>query len=582
MAASWQLDSSRRSPAALVIALLLIGLAFPSPHANSKPPSQASDSARIAAVEKLYGEKRWPEAARSAHGPVDQPAKLDYLEGMSLAHLDRWKEAREAFTAAHRKNPADPRYLVERAGAEYRLNDFKFAKEDLREALRLGSRDPYVCQFLGTLYLLEGNTEAALKYWNAIQQPRLQSVKIAPLPRLRKSLLDRAIAFSPAGVFKRDSFLETNALLSNLGIFPAWRMELQPEGSEDYSATVHLSEESGWGNSWLDGALTLLRGLPYETVYPEYANIGGDAANFDSLVRWDSQKRRVAANFSLPLFHDPAKRLRFFFDARNENWNLSQTFSGSVAPITDLNMRRFAGGLEFRKVENGWWSWSSGVEAISRSFLNTGSSLPSTSAPFFTDSVSFETWLGVQRFLIRHPQRRFTLEGAGEGRIGRGFANDLGLFETLSGSLRAHWFPQSRGDDYELDAELRGADTFGNVSLDQLFQLGVERDNDLWLRGHAGTTDGRKGRAPLGRRYLLLNADFNKTIYNGAFIRVQCGPFLDSGSIADPSGLFGSREWLWDAGAQMKIRVLGSVSVIVSYGWDLRNATGAFYAAALR
>jgi hypothetical protein len=116
-----------------------------------------------------------------------------------------------------------------------------------------------------------------------------------------------------------------------------------------------------------------------------------------------------------------------------------------------------------------------------------------------------------------------------------------------------------------------------DVPLDQLFQLGVERDNDLWLRGHAGTRDGRKGRAPLGRRYLLLNSEVYKTVYDGPFFRVQLGPFLDTGAIADPSALFASQKWLFDTGIQARVRVLGSVGVLLSYSRDLRSGTGVFY-----
>ena len=114
---------------------------------------------------------------------------------------------------------------------------------------------------------------------------------------------------------------------------------------------------------------------------------------------------------------------------------------------------------------------------------------------------------------------------------------------------------------------------FGDVPLDQLYQLGVERDNDLCMRGHPGTIDGRKGRAPLGRRYLLLNSELNKTVYDAAFLRVQLGSFFDAGAIADPSGTIGSQKWLFDTGIQGRIRVLGSLSVVLSYGRDLRNGT---------
>jgi tetratricopeptide (TPR) repeat protein len=582
MARGGILDAPGRPEASLVISFLLFCCAVLAPARAADRPAQTKDSQRISAVQKLYGEKRWEEAARAAQGPAGQSVELDYLAGMSLAHLQRWAEAREAFSTGHRKAPGDARFLIERAGAEYRLKDFKSAKNDLREALRRGSQDPYTREFLGTLYLLEGNIEAALKYWNTIQKPQLMSLQIDPSPRLQGGLLDRAITFPPVQTMERNALLDTKARLKNLEVFPAWHMELEPAGPEGYSAKVRVSEDSGWGSSWMEGALSLLRGLPYETVYPRYSNIEGEAANFDSLVRWDLEKRRVSADFSMPLFHDPARRVRIFFDARNENWNLSQTFSAAGTPLTDLNLRRIAGGIELRTVQNGWWGWNTGVEVETRSFRNVGGSLPSGAAAFFTDSNSFDAWLGMERWLIRIPERRFTLEGEAGTRFGRGFAADLGPFGRLSGSLRAHWLPKARGDDYELGVELRGADTFGEVPLDQLFQLGVERDNDLWLRGQAGTIGGRKGRAPLGRRYLLLNTDFSKILYNAGFFRVQCGPFLDSGAIADPSRLFGSREWLWNAGAQMRIRLLGNVSVVLSYGWNLRNGAGTFYATTLR
>jgi len=41
--------------------------------------------------------------------------------------------------------------------------------------------------------------------------------------------------------------------------------------------------------------------------------------------------------------------------------------------------------------------------------------------------------------------------------------------------------------------------------------------------------------------------------------------------------LFGSRRWLWDTGAQCKVRVLGSVTVVLIYGRDLRGARNIFY-----
>ena len=155
------------------------------------------------------------------------------------------------------------------------------------------------------------------------------------------------------------------------------------------------------------------------------------------------------------------------------------------------------------------------------------------------------------------------------------------MFGTLRGSVTGQWFPRPKGDDYEMRAQLRAGDTLGQVPLDELFELGIERDdNDLWLRGHDATSGGRKGAAPLGRRFFLANWEIDKNVYGNGLFTVKLGPFFDNGTIADPSGLFGSRQWLWDTGAQCKIRVLGTVTVLLIYGRDLRGGRNVFYGTA--
>jgi hypothetical protein len=284
----------------------------------------------------------------------------------------------------------------------------------------------------------------------------------------------------------------------------------------------------------------------------------------------------------MPIYGDPALRLRFYADARNENWNLTRTFFGPGAPLSDLNLRRAAAGMDIHSIVNGRWSWSGGVEIANRNFRNRSSQTSPAERPFFTASTSVAGWLGLDRTLLRVPERRFALDSSVEARAGREFADSLGPFGTLRGSLRARWLPRATGDDYEMHMQIRTGSTAGKATLDELFQLGIERDNDLWLRGQAGTMDGRKGSAPLGRRYFLANWEMDKNIYGNGFFTVKLGPFLDNGAVADSSGLFGSRRWLWDSGVQCKVRILGSLTVLLSYGRDLRGGKGVFYGTLLR
>jgi tetratricopeptide (TPR) repeat protein len=579
MAAKPQLDAAGSPRKGFVILSLVTVFALGLP---ALAQDIASDQARLPAAQSALDAGHWEEAAKLARGPAGQSPKLDFLAGLALARLEKWAEARVAFDAGFRKAPGDARFLVELAGIAYKQEDFRTAKRNLHAALRLNPRDSYSREFLATIYFLEGNLDAALQHWNLLDKPRLRSVAYAPPLKLRESLRDRAVAFNAPQVLTVDALLTTQARLDNLGIFSRRRMELSPVDSGNYDATLHLAERNGWGDSKVEGVVSLLSGLPYSTIYPEFYNLGHDAVNLTSLARWDSEKRRISLSLSMPIYGDPGLRLRFYADARNENWNLSQTFLGSGTPLTDLNMRRAAAGVELGSVMNGHTSWSAGAEIANRNFRNlSGLTLPAERT-FFTSATSLAGWLGIQQILLFAPERRFTLDSSAEARAGREFADDLGPFATLRGSLRADWLPRAKGDDYEMQAQIRAGATAGKATLDELFELGIERDNDLWLRGHAGTIDGRKGSAPLGRRFFLANWEIDKNLFQNGFFTVKLGPFLDSGAVADSSGLFGSRRWLWDAGAQCKVRVLGSLTVVLSYGRDLRSGRNVFYGTVLR
>jgi len=578
MASCAKLDAPGRARRGKLIALVfLLALGFPA----LAQQRDTSDAARLAAAQKAFDSGQWEETARLSLGPANQSPDLDFLRGLALARQQQWDESRQAFTAGFAKNPRDQRFLVELAGIDYKQKDYSSAKRKLRAALRLGSRDPYAGDFLGTIYFLEGNLEAALKYWNALNKPRLRAVSVQPQLPLDPKLFNHAIAFNAPQVLTLDALLTARTRLENLGVFSHQRVQLTPAG-ENFDATLHLTERNGWGDSRLEGGIALLSGVPYATVYPEIYNLGHRAFNFTSLLRWDSEKRRALATLSTPLFDNPARRLQFYFDARNENWNLTNTFFAGGPALSDLNLRRIAGGAELHSVANGNWSWSTGAEVANRSFRNLPAITSTAEQSFFTDGISLAYWLRVDRTLLRLPEHRFTLDSSAEGRLGRTFAQNLGAFGTARGALDAHWLPRATGDDYEMRARLGAAETSGSVPFDELFQLGVERDNDLWLRGHAGTSGGRKGAAPLGRRYVLANWEQDKNIYSNGLFTVKLGPFLDTGRIADPSGLFGSQRWLWDTGAQCKIRVLGSVTVVLIYGRDLRGGRNLFYGTVVR
>jgi hypothetical protein len=178
--------------------------------------------------------------------------------------------------------------------------------------------------------------------------------------------------------------------------------------------------------------------------------------------------------------------------------------------------------------------------------------------------------------LLYIPEKRLTAMADVSTEIGRIWSQPAHTFFKPQGSLATHWFPRAKGDDLEIQQQIRAGSILGTMPFDELFMLGLERDNDLQMRAHAGTRDGRKGSAPLGRNYFLSNWEMDKKVYSNGLISAKLGPFLDTGLITNGSNPLGSQKCLWDAGAQVKIGVLG-VNFVLSYGRDLREGKGVFY-----
>ncbi|MEJ2009593.1 MAG: tetratricopeptide repeat protein [Acidobacteriota bacterium] len=540
---------------------------------------QAQKACNKATLTKLYNEGRWGVLLQTAGRCSAKSADVYYYRGMAFARLQRWADAKQALNSGEKKYPADKRFPVELAGIAFRQKRYQEAERDLHRALHLDPQDRYAINFLATLYFLEGNQEAALKYWNRIGKPWISRIEIDPEVRVGPSLLDRAFTCSPAGVLTLEQYRTTLQRLRQLGIFPTFRLDLVPlagKDPEEFDLMLSAVERKGWRPNKVEGSISLLRGLPYATVYPEAYDLRDSALNVVSLFRWDNQKRRVFVSFSAPIARNPKFRYSFFADGRNENWNVSRTFHGPGLPIQTFNLEKLELGGGVKSIVNSRWNWAAGLSFSDREFRNLPEGV-SAADPIFTNGVTVEAHARSDYALLRIPEKRFKLGSSVLGTFGNFYAPGFNRFGMLQGLVEASWFPQARGDDYELMEDFYTGRTFGQVPFDDLFMLGLERDNNLPLRAHIGTYNGQKGNAPLGRDYLLSNWEIDKNVYANAWFKLRLAPFLDTGRIYDHSDGFGSRQWLWDTGASVKLRILGGVSLVFTYGKDLRTGRNTFY-----
>jgi len=557
-----------------IIATLLI-LAFSALPLQAQPA--LSDHATE--IKRLFAEERWDEIVRIAEDGAERSADINYYYGTALARLGRWDEARKAFQIGLSQQPGDKRFSLELAGVSFRKKNYAEAAGHLRRALRLDPMDTYAIDLLAAVYFLQGNVEAAINYWNRVSKPEIEEVRTEPGPRVAPALLDRAFTIAPATELDLRELQTTKARVRGLNIFSSYRFNLEARPDGKFDVVFRASErnvDSKW--AWL---LTLLRGLPYQTVNPEFFNIRRRAINSESLIRWDAEKRRLWTNLSGPLFGDPKRRFQLDLDLRDENWDVGHTKvcpqpgRTLVCPTDSLELRKQAFAASATSFVNGRWDWSTGFEFSHRNFRDVADGGVLT--PELLSQGFQLKHLGQLNYkLLDALERRFTAVGSASTQLGRIWSQQSRVFAKLQSSMEARWFPQSAGDDYEMRGKISAGQTLGESPFDELFILGVERDNDLWMRAHIGTRDGRKGGAPMGRDYILSNLEFDKNIYGNGLMRFKLGPFLDSGKVTDSAAGLGSQTWLWDLGAQAKLQALG-VGIVFSYGKDLRSGNNAFY-----
>lgn len=486
-------------------------------------------------------------------------------EGIALSRQNRFSEANAALLAAQRRFPADARFLLELAGVSYRLKDMEGAKRNLRKALRIDPANNYGNEFLATLHLLDGNLEAALFRWNRIGKPLLQEVVFDPVPTIHPTLLHRAVTFSGGQILTLHRFHATERNLDLLNLFARRQLDLAPSANGRYVATYRLLPAAQpFSGRWAT-ILALTRGLPYQAVSFDQTNLANRAWTAHALYRWDAQKRRVAADLTGPLGKTPSRSFQISLDGRDEHWDL---------PVTEnaVRLRKAAAEIGASFILREKLTWSTTVRISKRTL-----SSPSANAAFDSGwSIEQRNQLDLPVFTL--PEHRFRLNAKATLRTGR-FLEQAKSRRILGGdaALTANWLPQPKGDEWEVRAAFY-AGRISGVPFDEYFQLGMERDSPYWIRGVAGSRDGRKGAGPIGSDFSLVQSGLDRTVFRIPFLRVKAGPFFDTGR----AGGFTKAEWRSGTGAQMRVLAGGGVAWSLIVGRDLRRGEMAFYSTVSR
>jgi len=546
-------------------------------NAHAQCSADAGLDSRAAEIGRLYAAHAWDDVVARVSAMPDRTPDVDFQYGMALGHLRRWAKARDALEEGRRRCPHDKRFPIELAGISFQEKRYADAASWLWRGLKLDPFESYALNFAGTEEYLLGNLPAALKYWNRVGKPEIAQLQMDPGLHADRLLVERAIVFAPTQVMRLSELETSEARIAGLGIFPAFNLRLAAGSDGKFNAEFNALERDGFGDGRMQELVSVFSGLPYETVYPSYYDIGRGAMNAESLLRWDAQKRRVWLALSAPLRALPQWRWQMVTDERAENWAIRQSFAGPAPVLGSLRLTRELAAATLTDFASGRETWRIGAEGSHRDFtrVNYGSAL---NTHLITPGYEAKVRATIDEKILDVPERSFSLTAGGGAEMARLWAAQPSLFAKVTGAAEMRWTPGTAGK-WQWRERLRAGGVAGRAPFDELYMLGVERDNDLWLRGDIGTRDGMKGSSPLGTRYLLANSDMVRRAYSNGLIAIVAGPLLDVGRATAPTAGLSPREWLFSAGAEVKLNVLGT-SVVLTYGRDLRRDTNAFYGAA--
>jgi hypothetical protein len=483
-----------------------------------------------------------------------QAVFADHLDrGVEFVQTEAWAAARDEFLAGAKEDPSDKRFPLALAKLEYQQGHRADARRYLRQVLRLDPANSEANDLLGQLYYLDGNYDAALLYWNRIQKPRIEGVEVIPPAPISRALIDRALPITTGEVLTRDQYLSSLAWTNNLQVFETPQLELSESADNNYDLELRWRKVPAWMR-----LASAFGGVPFETFKLSWPNLGGQAATFTALERWDAQKRRSYLSMNGPVGGSAQTRYTYYADGRSETWNLR-------AP-TDFRLQKVESGLLFHGLPSDRFAWTIGIVGADRSFPGSG----------FTPGITVKNVGALDFRLFDMPARRMTMDLHTSLETGLFFAKNQRLYERAQTYLLWRWLPRVSTKDHEALARIGYGTIIGHPPFDELYMMTTDTDYDLPLRGHREARDGKRGRAPIGGEYLLANLDFYKKLLPLGPVTIDVGPVFDIGTIWREYLPRENGKLLVDAGAQVRFRLPGGFRAVFSYAFDLRTGTGNF------
>jgi Papain-like cysteine protease AvrRpt2 len=509
------------------------------PPSGSRPPGPSQD---------LMAEGERPQPAPSvAPRPATKCESL--LADAVLSIEQRGLLSADALLASVRAQcPDSAGPLRELAGVRFAQRRWNDAAVLAHRAVLIDPADSYGWDVLGSSLFMQDDSSGALRAWNHIGRPRVNTVRIEGLRRTRYQLVAQALFIEPGEVLTAEAFDRSRRALNDLPDRTMARLDLRPEADGFVSVDVVLQERSVGPRGTAEWAGVLARTSVDREVTVALPGSTGQGEVWTASWRWGKERPRAAVSFAAPRGGRVPGVWRV-----DGSWEAQTYAIGGTNAEQPLRESRAHGSLTF----GGWitgdlrYSFAGGIDSWNgaRRDASFGASLEHRS---FSDHLSLAVegtrWIPL---------------------------SDRHGFSSLAARVHVRASPDARGWDY---AGVAGAErTSDSAPLALWSGAGDGRARPILLRAHPLLEGGlvyAGSRSSFGRTLMSGSAEAQRWVERPRLPRIGLAAFADiaraSRSLDDDSS------FNVDTGAGVRIRIPGwdgTFRVDVAHGLrDGRNA----------
>jgi hypothetical protein len=219
------------------------------------------------------------------------------IEEIQIAGLDR---ADEILGRVRTTCPDSPGPLRELAGVRFAQQRWSEAARFARGAISLNRRDEYAWDVLGSSLFMQDEAVAALRAWNEIEKPRLDTVRVDGIRRSRYQAVTQALDVPLNTVLTADAFLRATHRLEELPDRSSARVSVRPQADGFASLDVAIAERRLAPHGWTEWTAASLQAAIDREVSASLPGFTGQGELWTATWRWWANRPRVGLAFTTP------------------------------------------------------------------------------------------------------------------------------------------------------------------------------------------------------------------------------------------------------------------------------------------